>query len=197
MMQLLELLRGTELNDPTSGGLIGAMNGSMSDVQKEAFAKNFLKLYDAAVNTTMYNGEKLLGTAGGLSKTFQLGDGAGTLTVQLADFTATGMGTTLKSTIEATTFNSEDVLGAAQELQTAIATALGGLGGHQSIVAMNQRLLDSRLTNVAAAEGRISNADIAIESSRMARAELLAQNAMSSIMYTRNYAAFAVSSLFR
>ena len=198
MMQLLELLRGSDTNNPANGGLIGAMNGSMSDAQKETFAKDFLKLYDGAVNTTMYNGEKLLGTAGGLTKTYQLGGGAGTLEVQLSDFTtASGMGTTLKGAIEATTFDSEAVLGAAQELQTAIATALGTLGGSQSIVVMNQRLLDSRLTSVTAAEGRISNADIAIESSRMARAELLAQNAMSSIMYTRNYAAFAVSSLFR
>jgi flagellin-like hook-associated protein FlgL len=79
---------------------------------------------------------------------------------------------------------------------TEITTAMGNLGMKQQIAATNQRLLDSRLTSVTASEGRISNADVAIESSRMARAELLAQNAMSSIMYTRNYAAFAVRSLF-
>jgi flagellin-like hook-associated protein FlgL len=52
------------------------------------------------------------------------------------------------------------------------------------------------LTSVTATEGRISNADIAVESSRMARAELIAQNSMNSIMYSRSFAAFSVRSLF-
>jgi flagellin-like hook-associated protein FlgL len=90
----------------------------------------------------------------------------------------------------------EDYRAKVVEALNTISTAYGNIGLNQQTVATNQKLLDSRLLNVTSAEGRISNTDIAYESSRMARAELLAQNSMSSILYTRRYASFAVSSLF-
>jgi len=200
MMQLLDLLRGSETNDTTNGGLIGEMGGSMTEAQKEVVAKNFLKLYDSVIASTQYNNEKLLALpTTSATKTYQLGGGQ-TLDVIFSDLSSatTGAADDLKTEIAktGTAFSSADVIDAAKTLQTAISTALGTLGGSQKIVAQNQKLLDSRLTSVSASEGRISNADIAVESSRMARAELLAQNAMNSIMYTRSYAAFSVSSLF-
>ncbi|MDR3182412.1 MAG: hypothetical protein LBT89_05725, partial [Planctomycetaceae bacterium] len=85
---------------------------------------------------------------------------------------------------------------AVRNIADKIASAAGTLGNSQNIVAQNQKLLDSRLTSVTESEGRISNVDMATESSRLARSELLAQNAMSSITYNRSYAAFSVSSLF-
>ena len=200
MMQLLELLVGSDTSNPSEASLIGKLNsGSLSYAQMDTFAKDFLKLYDAAVNTTKYNNEKLL--AGASPKTYRLGDGVGILTVTIGNLDSK-TGVASKDLGDAITTGISDeaslkaVLDTAGALQTAIAKEIGTLGSNQSIVAMNQRLLDSRLTSVVSAEGRISNADIAVESSRMARAELLAQNAMNSIMYTRNYAAFAVRSLF-
>ena len=203
MMQLLEILRG-DPNDPNKNGIIGAMTGSLTEAQRDVAAKDFLALYDAAVSTTMYNGEKLIGgdlAGDGRAKTYQLGDGEGILKVMINDLSTTSTGaaedlaTELKKT--GTAFDSAAVLEAAKDLLEVIGKEAGTLGMKQQVAAQNQTLLDSRLTSVTASEGRISNADIAVESSRMARAELLAQNAMSSIMYTRSYAAFAVSSLFR
>ena len=214
MMELLKILVGSDTNNPSEGSLIGEMGSSLTETQKQAAAKDFLKLYDAVVNTTTFRGEKLIGGAlvetpgtgsdpATPAKTYQLGGGQ-TLGLSIADLSTntpapSSAALNLKVAIEADAadFDSTAVIAAAEALQTTIATALGTLGSSQKVVAMNQKLLDSRLTSVTAAEGRISNADIAVESSRMARAELLAQNAMSSIMYTRNYAAFAVSSLFR
>jgi len=176
--QLIEILNGSP-TDPSSGGWIKMLNDpGLTDEQKVAASIDFAALYNAVLDTTKYNGEKLLD--GTVNKKYQLGDGTNKLTVTIADLSLTA--------------NTPSDL---TEILETITTAYGDLGLKQQIVATNQRLLDSRLTSVTAAEGRISNADIAIESSRMARAELLAQNAMSSIMYTRNYAAFAVSSLFR
>ena len=200
MMQLLELLRGSETNDPSNGGLIGELNGSLDYTGKKAVAEKFLELYDATVTKNTYNGDKLIGgdLAGTGKKTYQLGDGVGTLEVEIADLSTIGAAAALKTAVGAiandTTVTA--AITAAEALLKTIAAAAGTLGGSQKIAATNQKLLDSRLTSVTASEGRISNADIAVESSRMARAELLAQNAMNSIMYTRKYAAFAVSSLF-
>jgi len=221
MMQLLEILVGSDTKNPGDGGLLGALLTADTPEDAKASAENFLKLYDTAINTTTYRGERLIGgdlvgTALAPARTYQLGGGQ-TLGVSIANLsssaadpgdpggdppvpaTPAGAAAALKTAVadiaDAGTLNA--AIAATRALQTTVANELGTLGNSQKVVAQNQRLLDSRLTTVTAAEGRISNADIAIESSRMARAELLAQNAMSSIMYTRNYAAFAVSSLFR
>jgi len=208
MMSLLELIGGSDTSDPNSGGLIGALTGSMTDTQVDAFAEKFMDLYNSVVSSTRYGGGSLLDGGTNATRTFRLGgdDGAATnpaaltLTVTIPNLSsgASGAAEALSNLITAgiTDANRDDVLAAAEALQTVIAGHVGTLGGNQSIVAMNQRLLDSRLTTLTAAEGRISNTDIALESSRMARAELLAQNAMNSIMYNRRFAAFSVGSLF-
>ena len=195
MMQLLELLRGADTNNPSDGGLLGILNGSLGFAEMQDEAENLMSLYDSVVASTKYNNVDLLK---GTTRTFQLGGGE-SLAVIIGNLDTGALVADLRTAVTAIADDTTvaAAITAAETLQTKIAEELGKLGGSQKIVAMNQRLLDSRLTNVTAAEGRISNADIAVESSRMARAELLAQNAMSSIMYTRNYAAFAVSSLFR
>jgi len=193
MTQLLELIRGSDVNNPSEGSLLGILNGSLGFTEKNAAAEDFITLFDSVLAATTYNNVDLLK---GTTRTFQLG-GAQTLAVTIGDLDAGAAALRLAVTAIADDATVTTAINAAVALQTTIAEELGTLGGSQQVIAMNQRLLDSRLTSVVAAEGRISNADIAVESSRMARAELLAQNAMSSIMYTRNFAAFSVSSLFR
>ena len=203
MMQLLEIIRGSETNNPDDSGLLGALLNAATPADAKTAAEGFMKLYDATVETTLYNGQKLLGgdlkeNSGTPGKTYQLG-GTQVLGISIGDLSSGsgGAADVVKQAIAGlNATNMESTIGEVKALQTAISTALGTLGGSQKVIAQNQRLLDSRLTSISASEGRISNADIAVESSRMARAELLAQNAMNSIMYTRSYAAFAVSSLF-
>ena len=199
MMRMLELLVGSDPGNPDNGGLIGVLRGSLGYTQKKEFGENFLKLYDGVVATAKYNNVALLD--GKFDRKLNLGPGAGTLDIKMdTDFT-TAAGTEAKALADKlagitdeTTL--QEAITAAEALQKKIATELGTLGGHQNIVAMNQKLLDSRLTTLTAAEGSISNANIALESSRLARTELLAQNTMNSIMYNRRFAAFSVSSLF-
>jgi len=199
MMKLLELLAGSDPGNPSEASLLGAMHGEGDEKAKQAIAQDFLTLYDSIVASTKYSGEDLLATDGGLDKTFQLGGGE-SLAVKLPDLSSDLAGSAagfLADVINSTTaFSSTEVINRAEALQTAIATEVGKLGGSQNVIALNQRALDSRLESFVGAEGRISNIDVAWESSRLARAELLAQNAMSSILYNRNYAAFSVRSLF-
>lgn len=56
--------------------------------------------------------------------------------------------------------------------------------------------LDNQLVNVTAAEAAISNTNVAMESSRLARLELLAESAMNSILFSRQYAQFVAGSLY-
>jgi len=199
MMQLLELLIGSDVLDSSRGGLIGAMSGT-DEVSNQAIAKDFLAAYDSIVAGTTYNGDKLIGgdLKGSDAKIYQLG-GGGTLTIDLPDLSSAvdPIAYALANEINKTSgFSSAEVIRLGKELQAEIATEVGKLGGSQNVIALSQRALDSRLESFVGAEGRISNIDVAWESSRLARAELLAQNSMSSILYNRNYAAFSVRSLF-
>ncbi|MDR0869377.1 MAG: hypothetical protein LBN39_01145, partial [Planctomycetaceae bacterium] len=65
-----------------------------------------------------------------------------------------------------------------------------------SVLKPTTEYLEDNLTAVAAAEGNISNVDVAFESSRLAREELLANNAMNAVLFNRSYAQFLVSSLW-
>ena len=205
MQQLIEVINGSQ-TDPSSGGLIRMLDDPLlSLTQKGEMARDFMKLYDGVVDTTVYNNEKLIGTENGLTKTFLLGGEGGTIpapltmTVTIPDLSSANVADNAITAPTGAFANQEAVdtfRANVVEALGVISKAYGELGMKQQVAATNQLLLDSRLTSVVAAEGRISNADIAVESSRMARAELLAQNSMSSIMYTRNYAAFAVRSLF-
>jgi flagellin-like hook-associated protein FlgL len=57
--------------------------------------------------------------------------------------------------------------------------------------------LDTQLEKVTEAEAEISNTDMALESSRLSRAELLAQTAMESLLYSRYFAQYLVTSLLQ
>jgi flagellin len=202
LVQLLEILRGPDIKDP-SGGLIGELGNGTDYVAIKAAATKVMQLYDATVARSRYDGDPVLE---GFTATYQLGGGK-TLTATVSDW-STAAGTSpdpdggafaLAEAVKAiaTEGTRQAALDAADDLLKAITKESGDLGSTQRVVSQNQKLLDSRLTNVMGAEGKISNADIANESSRLARSELLAQNAMNSIMYSRSYAAFAVTSLFR
>jgi hypothetical protein len=202
MMNLLEVIRGTDPINPNAGSLIGELTTGMisaeDSLELRAAALNIMKLYDATVAGSRYDGKSILE---GYEKTFQLGGGQ-TLKAEVSDWSSDNtMVTTLVDRIKVIDVDAPltitSAIEAAEELSTAIAKELGTLGSVHKVISQNRQLLDSRMTTMVAAEGRISNADIANESSRLARSELLAQNAMISIMYSRSYAAFAVTSLFR
>jgi flagellin len=197
MSQLVEILQG-KTDDPTSG-MLAMLKSDLAFDKKQAMAEDFIKLYDGVINSTTYNGQQLIGgDLAATGKTYQLGGGQ-TLNFTIADLSsdkASGGANGIQSTVLTSEGDLPGYMARVEDALTEITTAMGNLGMKQQIAATNQKLLDSRLTSVTASEGRISNADIAAESSRMARSELLAQNAMNSILYTRHYAAFAVSSLF-
>jgi flagellin-like hook-associated protein FlgL len=77
-----------------------------------------------------------------------------------------------------------------------VAVQRGTIGAVQKGVLDNSaKNLDIQLEKVSESEGLISNADMALESSRLNRAELLAQSAMSSILYSRMFNQFILNSL--
>ena len=77
-----------------------------------------------------------------------------------------------------------------------VATQRGRIGAVQKhVLDNNANNLDFQLEKVTEAEALISNADMALESSRLNRAELLAQSTMSAILYSRSYRQYILSAL--
>ncbi|MGL6225362.1 MAG: flagellin [Thermoguttaceae bacterium] len=79
---------------------------------------------------------------------------------------------------------------------TNLAVQRGGLGVAQQTFSLNKTNLEDQLTVVSQAESEISNTDVALESSRLTREELLAQAAVNSIMYSREFLQFAVNAFY-
>ncbi|MDR1290375.1 MAG: hypothetical protein LBK06_04155 [Planctomycetaceae bacterium] len=84
------------------------------------------------------------------------------------------------------------------DFATQIATERGRLGTIQkNVLVTNQYNLEDQLAIVTAEEAAISNTDVALETSRLSRQELIAESAMNVISYARSFSQFAVSSLFQ
>lgn len=95
--------------------------------------------------------------------------------------------------------NSADLQKALKIVSGAIsdlATQRGSLGSAMGTLNTNKENLEDQLSVVTEAEATISNTDAALESSRLARQELIAQSAVNSIQFSRAFAQFAVNSLF-
>ena len=77
-----------------------------------------------------------------------------------------------------------------------VAVQRGTIGAVQKgVFDNNAKNLDIQLEKVSESEGLISNVDMALESSRLNRAELLAQSAMGAILYARQFNQFILSVL--
>jgi flagellin len=110
-------------------------------------------------------------------------------------------GTTLAELRSLDYSNQDNVIKAQKTLEdiaTQVATERGRLGTIQkNVLGTNQTNLEDQLAIVTESEATISNTDAALETSRLARQELIADSAMSAILYARSFSQFAVSSLFQ
>jgi len=77
-----------------------------------------------------------------------------------------------------------------------VAVQRGTIGAIQrSVIESNAKNLDFQLEKVSESEALISNTDMAWESSRLNRAEILAQSAMIAILYAQRFEQFIVRAL--
>lgn len=78
---------------------------------------------------------------------------------------------------------------------TDLASQRGSLGSAMGTLETNKTNIEDQLAIVTGAEAEISNTDVALESSRLARQELIAQSSANAILFSRSFAQFAASSL--
>ena len=68
-------------------------------------------------------------------------------------------------------------------------------GAEQSRLMMVEELLSSKMTNLEAAHGRIMDVDVALESSRLAKHNVLVQSSAAMVAQANNLTAIALTLL--
>jgi len=194
-----------DINNRDDTGLLGLIyDDTLPTDMKRQQINDILNLIDSTALSTSYNGKRLLdGTAGELL--FQLGkdvEESMQYRMTLPNMTTTGLGGESGTLHELRTLDLETEEGKAlayaiiKEAVDMTAMQRGTIGGVQKFVLDgNAARLDTQLVSVSEAEALISNADMAVESSRLNRAEILAQAAMNSILYARSYRQFIANLL--
>ncbi|GHT23948.1 hypothetical protein FACS189419_08520 [Planctomycetales bacterium] len=92
--------------------------------------------------------------------------------------------------------NATAALTAAEGAVGKLSTASGSIGGTSNAIGLIKSNYSAMNTALRDAEGQISNVDTALEGSRLSQNELLAQNAMNVISYSRQFAAFVAGGAF-
>ena len=196
----VSLMLTGDINDRDDRGLLGLIyDDTLPTDMKRQHIDDILNLIDSTIRGTNYNGKRLLdGSAGELL--FQLGKDVQEsmqYRMTLPNMTLTHLGGTSGTLHELRTMDLETDEGKAKaytivgEAINMVAVQRGTIGAVQKFVLeSNAKNLDTLLETVSEAEGLLSNADMALESSRLNRAEILAQSAMSAVLYARSFEQF-------
>ncbi len=165
-----------------------AMSGAVSDDERAYIDSEFDQLVseiDTIVNTTTFNGTKLLNMTDTLS--FLVGTGSGTVTesVIVADLTGLGVGTlgtgTLSTNSLDTYANAETALGAINTAIDTLAQARATVGSYQSRFDYHAAQINNSKENLDAAQSAIADADIAEAQSEFSSAQVLTNAAIAAL----------------
>jgi flagellin-like hook-associated protein FlgL len=194
-----------DINNRDDNGLLGLIfNSTLSPEMKERQINDILTMLDRTARGTTYNGQRLLDGSMG-EVLFQLG-----MNVQesmqhrmvMPNMTTTGLGGTSGTLhqLRGMDWNSEvdkaQAYAIVNEAINMVAVERGTIGGVQRFVLdPNAQRLETQLERTMEAEGMISNVDMALESARLNRAEILAQSAMSAILHSRSVGQFMMGLL--
>jgi flagellin len=167
------LTRMRELAVQASNGTLTTQDRSTLDTEFQALVTEI----DRVSSQTTFNGVNLLdGTTTSLS--VQVGTDAGeTISLGLADTTSTGL--SIGSVSVTSAANASTALSASDSAIDSVTTARGTLGASQNrLTSAISSILNTR-ENLSAAESRIRDVDVAIETADLTRNSILQQAAVS------------------
>ncbi len=179
---------------------VQAKNGTLNTTQRGYLDDEFNQLsseIDRIVNTTEFNGVKLIDGTQVAGVTFQVGVGnaaSDTITVSIATSTAAALGIGSDTLTTATAAGS-----AISNLDTAISavsTRRAALGAVQNRLQVAMSNVDTYRTNLTAANSRIVDVDVASETATMTRNNILVQ-AGAAMLAQANQAPQVALSLLR
>ena len=174
-------------------------NGTLSDDDRATLDNEFQQVVseiDRIAETTEFNGVKLLdGTNGDIA--IQVGIGATTadqINVSATDASSSTLGITTGGSIS-TASTAQDMLSDIDDAIDAVNTTRGTLGAQQNRLGSTLRSLANVRENTSAAESRIRDVDVAMETADLTRNSILQQAATSVLAQANQQPQLALSLL--
>jgi len=173
--QSSNLVRMRELAIQAANGTLNSGDRAVINVEFQALAEEV----DRVAAQTTFNGVNLFdGTLTSLD--LQIGSEAGeTITLNMADVTATGLGLSGAAFDLTTASNASAVLATLDTAVDSVSSFRGELGASQNRLQSTFRSIQSRSENLSAAESRIRDVDVAKETADLTRNSILQQAALS------------------
>lgn len=156
-----------------------AANGTLSTTDRTVINAEFSALVseiDRIADTTEFNGLSLLNASSTIG--FQVGLDAGqTISVNLSSTTDTALGINALTTTTVT--NASNALASIDTAINSINSSRGALGASQNRLASSMRSILNARENLAAAESRIRDVDVAEETADLTRNSIMQQASVS------------------
>jgi flagellin len=183
------LVRLRELGIQAASDNIGDKERSFLDLE----AKNIIEEADRIARTTVFGDKKLLDGSGG-RQTFHVGPNGGeenTITYDLSsNATASELGIDGLSLSDKD--GAKDLLNVVDEAMQKVGEMRANFGAIQNRLETTTANLDTQVENLSAARSRISDTDVARESSELASAQVLQQAAVSVLAQANQFPSVAL-----
>jgi len=177
---------------------VQAANGTLSATDRTNLDAEFDQLrssIDQVANSTDFNGNALLNAVANLD--LQIGANAGdTLTVSSVDATAATLGLATSATVNLTTAaNATTAIGLLDTAINTVTSDRGTFGAIQNRLDATISSLSVRSENLAAANSRIQDVDVAAETALLTKNSILQQSALSVLAQANSQPSAALSLL--
>ncbi len=183
---------------------IQSANGSLTDTDRTFLDSEFQSLsseLNRIAETTDFNGRKLLNGSASAGIAFQVGPGNTTndrITVSIANNQASQLGTAgtkLNTQGVSTVTKSQNALGIIDAAITQISNTRSNLGASQNRLTVTIDNIGTSVENLAAANARIRDVDVARETAQLTRAQILVQAGVSVLAQANQAPQVALSLL--
>ena len=162
---------------------IAAANGTLNTGDRATVDAEFQALIseiDRIADTTTFNGVNLLNDTASGTIEIQIGTEAGEeISLTLADLSESGLGLTSATFDLTTVTNATASLNVIDTAITSVTTVRGDFGAAQNRLLSAIRSINNAQQNLAAAESRIRDVDVAFETADLTRNTILQQAAVS------------------
>lgn len=178
---------------------VQARNGTINDDQRGFLNNEFQALrseLDRIVNTTEFNGIRLLNGEQASGIEFQVGVGTSdddrlTMSIATASSSALGIDTSAISSVS----GADTAIGLLDTAIGAVSTRRAGIGAMQNRLQITMSNIDSYTTNLSAANSRIIDVDVAVETAEMTKSNILVQAGASMLAQANSSPQIALSLL--
>ncbi|MBN2342821.1 MAG: flagellin FliC [Deltaproteobacteria bacterium] len=179
---------------------VQAANGTLSDSDRSAIMEEFNALrseIDRTAATTEFNGQKLLD--GSADVTLQIGARSGedqTTNIQIGALTSSNLGdgnAVIADLDVSTQQGARDALTVMQGAMDQVSTVRAELGAKQNTLTSTMTNLAVERENIAAANSRIADVDVAQEAAELAQNQILSQAGTSVLAQANQLPAMAVA----